>query len=166
MGDQSQALRVPAARFERVLPGPVEQVWAHLTKCRLLPGWFGADGVIEPRQGGAVRFADGHVRGVVTQWKPHRHLAYSWNVYGPRDADSLHPESYLSFELVPEGSSVRLVLLHLPILERFEAQNAMGWHSFLDMLEAALRGEPVEERRVYMERNAARYGVDLNNLQR
>ncbi len=166
MSDQSQALRVPAARFERRLPGPVERVWDHLTKCRLLPGWFGADGVIEPRQGGTVRFADGHVRGVVTQWKPHRHLAHSWNVYGPRDADSLYPESYLSFDLAPEGESVRLVLLHLPILERFEAQNAVGWHSFLDMLEAALRGEPVEDRQAYLERNAARYGVDLNNLQR
>ena len=165
MSNQGQALRVPAVRFERMLPGPVERVWAHLSDCRLLPGWFGADGVIEPRRGGMVRFAEGHIRGVVTQWQPHRCLAYSWNVYGTRDADSPYPESYLSFTLTPEGEAVRLVLLHLPILERFESQNAMGWHSFFDMLDAALRGEPVEERKLYMERNAALYGVDLNNLQ-
>ncbi len=166
MSDQGEALRVPAMRFERVLPGPVERVWAHLTNPHLLPGWFGAEGVIEPRQGGTVRFAEGHVRGVITQWRPHRHLACSWNVYGPRDADSLYPESYLSFDLAPEGAKVRLVLLHLPVLERFEAQNAMGWHSFLDMLDAALHGQKVEDRQFYMARNAARYGVDLNNLQR
>jgi hypothetical protein len=45
-------------------------------------------------------------------------------------------------------------------------QNAMGWHTFLDMLEAALRGEPAEPRQAYMQRNAARYGVDLSNLAR
>ena len=166
MSDLGQELRVPAVRFERLLPGPVEAVWAHISDCDKLPGWFGAEGQIEPREGGRVRFADGHIRGIVTQWKPCRRLAYSWNVHGPGEAESAYPESYLSFDLAPVGSEVRLVLLHLPILERFEKQNAMGWHSFLDMLGAALRGNPVEDRRVYMERNAVRYGVDLNNLQR
>jgi len=52
------------------------------------------------------------------------------------------------------------------VLERFEKQNAMGWHTYLDMLGAAVRGEPVEARPVYMKRNAALYGVDLNNLAR
>ena len=42
----------------------------------------------------------------------------------------------------------------------------MGWHTFLDMLDAAVRGEPAEPRQVYMQRNAARYGVDLANLER
>jgi len=32
------------------------------------------------------------------------------------------------------------------------------------LLEAALRGEPAEVREVHMERNAARYGVDLAKL--
>jgi hypothetical protein len=45
-------------------------------------------------------------------------------------------------------------------------QNAMDWHTFLDMLEATLRGEPAEPRQAYMQRNAARYGVDLSNLAR
>ena len=42
----------------------------------------------------------------------------------------------------------------------------MGWHTFLDMLGAAVRGEPAEPRQAYMQRNAARYGVDLANLAR
>jgi hypothetical protein len=57
-------------------------------------------------------------------------------------------------------------LTHLPVLERFEKQNAMGWHTFLDMLDAAVRGEPPEPRAAYMQRNAARYGVDLSKLAR
>ena len=32
MSDLGQVLRVPAVRFERVLPGTVAQVWAHLTE--------------------------------------------------------------------------------------------------------------------------------------
>ena len=64
---------------------------------------------------------------------------------------------------LPRGSEVALTLTHLPVLDRFEKQNAMGWHTFLDMLDAAGRGEP---RQPYMQRNVARYGVDLSNLVR
>ncbi|HEX4183182.1 MAG TPA: SRPBCC domain-containing protein [Caulobacteraceae bacterium] len=166
MSDLGQHLRVPAIRFERHLPGSAEAVWAHLTQCERLPGWFGDDGLIERREGGAVRLSGGHIRGVVTQWKPPRRLTYTWNVFGPGEDESPYPESYLSLDLEPEGPSVRLALLHLPVLERFEKQNAMGWHTFLDILEATMNGEAPEPRRAYMERNAALYSVDLNNLQR
>ena len=37
----------------------------------------------------------------------------------------------------------------------------MGWHTFLDMVDAAARGAPVEPREAYMKRNAERYGVEL-----
>ena len=84
----------------------------------------------------------------------------------PGEADSPYPESYLTFDLEPQDAQVRLTLTHLPILERFEKQNMMGWHTFLDILGAAARGEPVEARSAYMQRNAALYGIDLGNLQR
>lgn len=166
MSDLGEELRVPAVRFTRLLPGPVERVWAHLTECDKLAGWYGDDGLIEPREGGAVRFMDGHIQGVVTQWKPNRRLAYTWNVFAPGEAESSYPESYLSFTLTPRDEAVELVLLHLPVLERFEKQNQMGWHTMLDILGAALKGEDALPRRAYMERNAERYGIDLSNLQR
>ena len=166
MSDQGQPFRVLAVRFERLLNGSVQSVWEHLTDCEKLTGWYGDDGNIEPREGGKVHFSGGHIRGVVTQWKLNRVLAYTWNVFGPGDAESPYPESYLRFELAPAGAEVRLVLLHLPILERFEKPNMMGWHTFLDMLAASARGGPVEDRSVYMKRNAALYGIDLNQLQR
>src|SRR5262249_41001484 len=103
-------------------------------------------------------------RGVVTVWDPPRRLTYTWNVYGPGESESRYPESYVSFELQPRADEVLLTLTHMPVLERFENQNAMGWHTFLDMVGAAVRGQEVETRAVYMQRNAARYGVDLANL--
>ena len=166
MSDLGQSIRVLAVRFERVLPGPVERVWSHLTECEKLAGWYGDAGTIEPREGGAVRLGGGHIRGVVTQWKPNRKLAYTWNVFAPGEEESPYPESYLTIALAPRGPDVLLTLTHLPILDRFEKQNAMGWHTFLDMLEAALRGHTVEPRPIYMKRNAEKYGVDLGNLAR
>jgi uncharacterized protein YndB with AHSA1/START domain len=166
MNKQGEVIQVGAVRFERRLPGDVERVWSHLTDCEKLINWFGDDGTIEPREGGAVWLMGGHIRGVVTQWKPHRRLAYTWNVFDPGDTESQHPESYLSFELTAENGEVVLTLFHLPIPERFDKQTRMGWHTFLDMLEAAVNGEAVKDRDEYATRNAALYDVDLTNLER
>jgi len=159
-------LRLPAVRFERLLPGPIDRVWSYLTQCDRLVAWYGPAGIIEPREGGRVEFMDGHVRGIVTQWRPPTRLAYTWNVFVPGQARSAYPESYLNFDLAASGAAVKVTLLHLPVLERFEAQNAMGWHTYLDMLRAKLLGDEVQARAFYMEKNAKLYGVDLNNLVR
>jgi uncharacterized protein YndB with AHSA1/START domain len=164
--DLGQMLRLPAVRFERPLPGSAERVWQHLTDCSKLAGWYGDDSTIEPRVGGQVRLMGGHILGVVTQWRPGRKLAHTWNVFSPGETESSFPESYLTLEIEAAGDGVRLVLTHLPVLERFEGQNAMGWHTFLDILGASLNARPVEPRAAYMQRNAAMYGVDLANLQR
>jgi uncharacterized protein YndB with AHSA1/START domain len=165
MNPDGQIKKVSMVQFERRLPGPIERVWAFLTDTKKLPGWFG-DGTIAPRAGGAVSLMGGHIRGIVTQWQPPRRLAYTWNVFSPGDTEQQYPESYLTIELDRRGSEVFLTLTHLPVLDRFERQNAMGWHTFLDMLDAAVRGAPTEPRQAYMQRNAARYGVDLANLMR
>jgi uncharacterized protein YndB with AHSA1/START domain len=165
---KGQSAEVLSVQFERHLPGPIDRVWRHLTDTSLLTAWFG-NGSIEPRLGGKVHLMDGHIRGVVTQWHPPHRLAYTWNVFSPSDgpdAVSAYPESYLSFTLEHRDADVLLRLMHVPILDRFEKQNAMGWHTFLDILGATLRGEKVEERSTYMKKNAALYGVDLNNLAR
>lgn len=167
--DRAQMGRAATVEFVRILPGPIERVWMHLTDTTLLPAWFGDDSAIEPRLGGKVALMGGHIRGVVTQWRPPLKLAYTWNVFDPGDAAdafSAYPESLLTFMLEPHGSDVKVTLTHAPILERFEKQNAMGWHTFLDILSAAARAQPVQERAAYMKKNAALYGVDLANLAR
>lgn len=165
MNENGQMTTAKCVRFERLLPGPIERVWEYLTTTTLLPDWFG-DGIIEHRLGGEVRLMSGHIRGVVTQWNPPRRLAYTWNVFNPGEDTSHYPESYLTFELEPRGKDVLLTLTHLPVLDRFEKLNAMGWHTFLDMLGTAVKGSVPEPRNVYMKRNAERYGVDLVNLAR
>lgn len=56
-------------------------VWEALTDPQKLAAWFGADGAIDPRLGGAVRFRwpDGtERRGVVIELDPRRRLAFRW----------------------------------------------------------------------------------------
>jgi uncharacterized protein YndB with AHSA1/START domain len=74
-------LKMAGVRMERVVPGPIARVWDHLTKPELLNAWFGDKSSIEPRQGGAVRLMDGHIRGTITQWAPPHRLSYTWNVF-------------------------------------------------------------------------------------
>jgi uncharacterized protein YndB with AHSA1/START domain len=166
VAEPAETIRVAGLQFQRTLPGPIQRVWAHLTEPALLSGWYDAGSLIEPREGGTVSLNGGHIRGVVTQWRPHERFAHTWNVFGPDELVSPYPESYLTLELAEAGQGVHLTLTHFPVLERFEAQTAMGWATFLDILEDTLTGRPVGPRRAYFERNAARYGVDLEALQR
>ena len=146
-------------RFERTIHAPGEAIWAVLTDTTRLPGWYG-NGKIEGRAGGSVNLMGGHIKGVVTHWQPPKKLSYSWNVFAPGQAESEFPESYLTLEL--DGG--KLTLTHLPVLEAFVKLNAMGWHTFLDMVEDEVGGQPVQPRETYMKRNAERYGVDPSKL--
>jgi uncharacterized protein YndB with AHSA1/START domain len=162
MSDEGRLLKESMVQFERLLPGPIERVWEFLTKSEQITQWLGNGSAssIEPRLGGAVNIGDGHIRGVVTQWKPPRLLAYTWNVFGPGETESPFPESYLTFELKPQNERVLLTLKHRPVLADFEGRTLMGWHTLLEMLAAQLRGEKSETRDVLMEKNRIRYGVE------
>lgn len=164
MSNRGEIVNVNAVKFVRLLPGPIERVWTYLTECKKLNTWFGEDGKIEPRVGGNVWFMDGHIRGVVTQWKPQKQLSYTWNVFAPGDSESNYPESYLDLTLEQKGEEVRLTLFHLPVPQSFVLQTQMGWHTFLDLIEAGVRGKPQVARETYMQNNAKLYGVDLDNL--
>jgi uncharacterized protein YndB with AHSA1/START domain len=165
MSHDAQFTHAHMVRFDWPLAATPDAVWAVLTDFTRLPAWYG-DGMLEGKVGGTVRLMGSHIRGTVTQWQPSRKLAYSWNVFGPREDASPYPESYLTLELSPQDSGTLLTLTHLPVLERFVKANAMGWHTYLDMVDAAVRGVPVEPRDVLAKRNAERYGVDLSNMPR
>jgi len=160
MSNDAQFTHAHMVRFERPIDASAEAIWAVLTEPTRLPGWYGNDGRIEGRVGGAVSLMGGHIRGTVTQWQPAKRLAHTWNVFAPGETESKFPESYLTLEL--DGG--KLTLTHLPVLEAFVKLNALGWHTFLDMVDAAARGAIVEPRENYMQRNAERYGVDLSKL--
>ena len=151
-----------AVRFVRELDAPPARVWEFLTGCARLPEWFG-DGTIEPREGGAVSLMGGHVRGVVTAWRPERLLGYTWNVFSPGETESRWPVSYLEFALDAGGGGTRLTMTHRPVPAAMQAQTMMGWHTMLDLVAAGLRGEFPARGEIFP-KNAALYGVDLNNI--
>jgi hypothetical protein len=64
----------------------------------------------------------------------------------------------LTLSLEPRGEVVLLTLVHMPVPERFEKQNAIGWHTFLDIVSDTLANQPLRSRQDYMVRNAAHYG--------
>ena len=149
-----------AVRFVRDLDASPSMVWAFLTESGRLPEWYG-EGSIEPREGGRVSLMGGHIRGVVTGWRPEKFLGYTWNVFQPGEEVSAWPISYLEFTL--EDS--RLILLHRPIPKTVQNQTMMGWHTMLDLLAEGLKGE-YPKRSDLFPKNAALYGVDMNALKK
>jgi uncharacterized protein YndB with AHSA1/START domain len=164
MSSKGEIIPDSAVRFTRALAATPRQVWAFLTESTRLPEWYG-EGAIEPREGGAVSLMGGHVRGVVTAWRPENLLGYTWNVFSPGEEHSRWPISYLEFALSSEGAGTRLVLTHRPIPADMQKQTAMGWHTMLDLIEAGLAGE-YPKRADLFPKNAALYGVDINTLKK
>jgi len=153
-----------AVRFVRQFDVPAEKIWAFLTDSALLPEWYG-DGKIEPREGGRVSLMGGHIRGVVTSWRPEKFLGYTWSVFQPGEEVSAWPISYLEFALEESGEHSRLTLTHRPIPQAMQKLTMTGWHTMLDMIAHALKGEfPL--RTEVMPRSAELYGVELNALKR
>ena len=153
-----------AVRFVRALPAPVAKVWRFLTDTKALPEWYG-EGSIEPREGGAATLLGGHIRGVVTIWRPEQMLGYTWNVFAPGETVSQWPVSYLELALAAEGSNTKLTLTHRPIPDAMQKQTAMGWHTYLDLVAAGL-DDRFPKRAEIFPVHAALYGVDLNALKR
>jgi uncharacterized protein YndB with AHSA1/START domain len=153
-----------AVRFVRTFDAPTTKVWSFLTDSHLLPQWYG-EGVIEPREGGTVSLMAGHIRGVVTGWRPEKFLGYTWSVFQPGQDVSDWPISYLELALEQAGDGTRLTLTHRPIPEPMHKLTMIGWHTMLDMIAQGLEGR-FPPRTEVMPRNAALYGVGLNALKR
>lgn len=142
-------------RLERLLPGPIERVWAYLTESEKRARWLAA-GPMELRVGGKVdlffkhaelpgsgdaappaKYAalkDGaHQPCVVTRCDPPRTLAYSWGDDG----------SEVTFELIPLGKQIRLTVVHRRLPDRGSMlSTASGWHAHIDILLAELNNTP------------------------
>lgn len=149
MGEYGVVPEAGAVRFERILPGPIERAWSYLTDSERSGTWLAA-GPMELCVGGAVelhfrqgelsphaqptperyRTADGDncVSGRITRCEPPTLLSYTWGE-GTGDA------SEVTFELIPQGEEVRLVLTHRRLGDRATMVNvAGGWHTHLAIL--------------------------------
>ena len=136
--------------MQRLLPGPIERVWAFLTDHELRRRWL-ADGPMEMAVGAPFELVwrnDGlgdepgrrpegfaeeqRMPSRITELDPPRKLAFTWSDSGD-----------VSFELEPEGEKVRLTLVHRRLPDRATLLKvAAGWHAHFDVLVARAHEQP------------------------
>lgn len=142
-------------QFKRLLPGPIERVWAYLTESDKRSKWL-ASGDMDLRVGGGTelfwlhaeldtvkpdeapeKYKNGHrMKARITRCEPPRVLAYTW---GARE-DAL---SEVVFELSEQGEEVLLVLTHHRLPNANDLLGVSGgWHTHLDILVEHLNGRP------------------------
>jgi len=153
-GEYGVITEAGAIRFERLLPGPIERVWAYLVEPEKRARWL-ASGPMDLRPGGEMEliwrngelagdetppekfapYAGEHrMKGHVLRVEPPRLLVHSWD----EDDGS---GSEVVYELAEQGDRVLLTLTN----RRLPNRGAMvgvggGWHTHLEMLVAELEG--------------------------
>ena len=139
-------------RLERLLPGPVERVWAYLTESKKRATWLAA-GEFDLRVGGKGRLefdnsklpndADlpkeyqergkGQFDCVITRLEPLRLLSHTWKW------DS--GDSEVTYELTPRGKDVLLTIVHRRLQPRGLVIGVMGgWDVHTGILADILNG--------------------------
>ena len=173
--DHAHLIAADTARIQRLLPGPIERVWAYLTESDKRGLWL-ATGAMELHVGGTVELlfrhaelsdapgaaparhahmeAQGHLNtGRVTACEPPRLLAYTW-------AENHGDPSEVRFDLEPRDDKVLLTVTH----RRLDGRDTLlsvagGWHTHLDILADRLHGRPPPNFWQSYERLAAEYAV-------
>ncbi len=134
-------------RFERLLPGPIERVWAYLVESEKRAKWL-AGGEFELRVGGKIElvfendklseesrdFGTKRMGGVITRLEPLKLLAHTWK-WGEADSD-------VTYELSPRGKDVLLTIQHrLPEAGGVNRGVAGGWATHVGILVDVLEGK-------------------------
>ena len=136
--------------IERLLPGPIERVWAYLTESDKRATWF-AGGMFDLRVGGRadLHFDHSNISSektpdeykskrsdwseTITRVEPPRLLSYTFGPAGP--------ESEVTFELDPRGKDVLLVITHRRVVDRKTMVGvAGGWDAHVGILADRLNG--------------------------
>jgi len=135
--------------IQRILPGPIERVWAYLTQSDLRRKWLAA-GEMDLKVGAPFAFVwrndeladtptkrppgfseEMRMESRITEVDPPRRLSFSWQGSGD-----------VTFELAPAGSRVLLTVIHRRLPDRSTLLKvAAGWHTHLDILVARAGGK-------------------------
>jgi uncharacterized protein YndB with AHSA1/START domain len=136
-------------KIERLLPGPIERIWAYLTESDRRRQWLAAgememkvgapfglvwrnDELSDPRGQRPAGFPEEQrMQSRITELDPPRRLAITWQGSGD-----------VSFELAPKGDEVLLTVIHRRLPGRDSLlKHAAGWHMHLDILVARATGK-------------------------
>ncbi|WP_028346555.1 SRPBCC family protein [Bradyrhizobium murdochi] len=148
--DAYGSLPEPATlKIQRLLPGPIERIWAYLTDSELRRKWMAAgdmdtkvgapfelvwrnDELTDPPGERPAGFGGEHrMQSRITEFDPPRKLSITWNSTGD-----------VTFELEPKGKGVLLTVTHRRFPDRATLLKHMaGWHMHLDVLVARASGE-------------------------
>jgi uncharacterized protein YndB with AHSA1/START domain len=148
-------------RLERLLPGPVERVWAYITESDKRAKWLCA-GHFDLRVGGKIRLefdnarlpndgpvppeyagrGTGRFEGVITRLEPTRLLAHTWKwESGERSAKTKSFEdTEVTYELAPRGKDVLLTIVHRRLGRDLVPAIMGGWDAHSGILEDILKG--------------------------
>ncbi|MEO8175633.1 MAG: SRPBCC family protein [Sphingomicrobium sp.] len=135
-------------KIERLLPGPIERVWAFLTESELRRQWFAAgemdltvgapfelvwrnDELTDPPGERPPGMGGEHsMQSQITELDPPHKLGFSWGATGS-----------VTFELKEQGDEVRLTVIHRRVADRSALRNfSAGWHAHLAILAARIAG--------------------------
>ena len=139
-----QLIEPTTLRIQRLLPGPVERIWAYLTDSELRRRWLAA-GPMEMRVGAPFEFVwrndelndppslrpegfaeENRMQCRVTECDPPRRVSFTWSNSGD-----------VTFELEPRGTGVLLTVIHRRLPDRSTLLKvSAGWHMHLDILVA------------------------------
>ena len=148
-GAYGELIEATTLKIQRLLPGPIERVWAYLTDGELRRQWLAA-GEMEMKVGASFELvwrndqltnppgqrppgfgAEHRMQSRITELDPPRKLAFTW----ARSGD-------VSFELEPAGDRVLLTVIHRRLPDRPTLLRvAAGWHTHLDVLVARATGK-------------------------
>lgn len=150
MNQPATLIKPSTVRLERLLPGPIERVWAYLVESNKRATWL-AGGEFELRVGGKIELifnnnslseekapadAGGGTRrfeGRITQLEINRLLAHTWD-WGGKPSDVI-------YELAPRGKDVLLTIRHnLPDDAGLLRGVGGGWATHVGILEDQLKG--------------------------
>jgi uncharacterized protein YndB with AHSA1/START domain len=135
-------------KIERLLPGPIERVWAYLTESDLRRKWLAA-GDMEMKVGAPFELVwrndeltnppgqrpqgfslEHRMQSRITELDPPRRIRFTWGNSGD-----------VSFELEPQGNQVLLTVIHRRLPDRgMMLMVGAGWHMHLDILVARVSG--------------------------
>jgi len=136
-------------KIQRLLPGPIERIWAYLTDSDLRRKWL-ASGEMQMKAGTPFEltwrnseltdppgerpegFGPEHrMKSRIVEVDPPRKLVFTWGENGE-----------VTFELAPAGERVLLTVIHKRLPDRtMTLRVSAGWHAHLDVLVARATGQ-------------------------